>query len=451
MSTQRTAPSSSGVAAAADTRWPAFLCWLAVALEGFDLVVLGAVIPELLATKALGFTPEAATLVATMSLVGVGIGAAAVGPIVDRFGRRWSIISCVLIFSVFTLLVAWAPNVAMFTVYRFIAGLALGAVMPSCLAYISEHNKSGKTGKPVTLTMTGYHAGAVAISLLAVFQSHNWHLLFAAGGIAGLLMVPLLWWKLPESEGFLAARAAAVGQSAATGQSAAGDGTGRDSGSGTGASATGGSGAGSTGGAAVAKTGLAGLFVGKFALVTIGVWAASFMGLLLVYGLNTWLPKIMADAGYKLSASLVMLFVLNLGAVVGLVVAGWLADKHGTKKIVLLWFVLAAVFLAALSIPMPSQVLLNIAVFITGVFVFSAQVLVYAFVSAIYPPASRGTALGMASAIGRVGAILGPFITGTLVVAGIAYPWGFYLFAVVALLGFAAMVIVPKAVSADGK
>ena len=64
------------------------------------------------------------------------------------------------------------------------SGLALGAVMPSCLAYISEHNRSGKTGKATTLTMTGYHAGAVAISLLAVFYSENWHLLFTAGGIA---------------------------------------------------------------------------------------------------------------------------------------------------------------------------------------------------------------------------------------------------------------------------
>ncbi|AZL08428.1 MFS transporter [Brevibacterium aurantiacum] len=412
MSTPAASTGAATTARAADTRWPAILCWLAVALEGFDLVVLGAVIPELLATNAIGFTPEAATLVATLSLVGVGLGAAAVGPIADRFGRRYTIIFCVLFFSIFTILVAFSPNVALFTTFRFIAGLALGAVMPGCLAYISEHNKSGKTGKATTLTMTGYHAGAVAISLLAVFYSHNWHLLFIAGGVAGLVLVPLLWWKLPESQEFVEA------QSSTT---------------------------------AAPKTGMAGLFVGRFKLVTIGVWAASFMGLLLVYGLNTWLPKIMADAGYEVSDSLVMLFVMNIGAVVGLVIAGWLADKHGTKPIVLMWFLLAAVFLAALSIPMTSQILLNIAVFITGVFVFSAQVLVYAFVSAIYPPTARGTAIGMASAVGRIGAIVGPFITGTLVTAGIAYPWGFYLFAVVAVLGFAAMVIVPKAVDHAGR
>ncbi|SDR97646.1 Sugar phosphate permease [Brevibacterium sandarakinum] len=424
MSTPAAAPATR---TAADTRWPAILCWLAVALEGFDLVVLGAVIPELLATNSLGFTTEAATLVATLSLVGVGLGAAAVGPVADRFGRRYTIIFCVLFFSVFTLLVAFSPNVALFTTFRFIAGLALGAVMPGCLAYISEHNKSGKTGKATTLTMTGYHAGAVAISLLAVFYSHNWHLLFIAGGVAGLVLVPLLWWKLPESQAFVDAR---VEKEAPAGNAGTAD----------------------DDAAPVApKTGMAGLFVGRFKLVTIGVWAASFMGLLLVYGLNTWLPKIMADAGYEVSDSLVMLFVMNVGAVVGLVIAGWLADKHGTKPIVLMWFLLAAVFLAALSIPMTSQILLNIAVFITGVFVFSAQVLVYAFVSAIYPPTARGTAIGMASAVGRIGAIVGPFITGTLVTAGIAYPWGFYLFAVVAVLGFAAMVIVPKAVDHAGR
>src|SRR5699024_2039605 len=157
-------------------------------------------------------------------------------------------------------------------------------------------------------------------------------------------------------------------------------------------------------------------------------------------------PKIMADAGYEDSDSLVMLFVMNHGAVVGLVLAGWLAEQHGTKRIVLTWFVLAADFLAGLSIPMPSEGLLNLAVFIAGRVVSSSQVLVSAFVSAFYPAQARGTALGMASGIGRLGAIVAPFITGALVTAGIAYPWGFYLFSAVAVLGFAAMVIVPKSV-----
>ena len=129
------------------------------------------------------------------------------------------------------------------------------------------------------------------------------------------------------------------------------------------------------------------------------------MGLLLVYGLNTWLPQLMASAGYTLNAGLALLLVLNVGAVVGLVIAGILADRHGTKKIVLLWFGLSAVFLAALSIKIQNEPLLNAAVFVTGVFVFSSQVLVYAWVSQLFPARLRGTALGFAAGVGRLGAI----------------------------------------------
>ena len=85
-----------------------------------------------------------------------------------------------------------------------------------------------------------------------------------------------------------------------------------------------------------------------------------------------------------------------------------------------------------------------ISVLLTGMFVFSAQVLVYAYVAHVYPAAARGTALGAASGIGRLGAITGPLITGVLLTAGLAYPWGFYLFAVVAAIGAVAIFLVNR-------
>jgi len=110
---------------------------------------------------------------------------------------------------------------------------------------------------------------------------------------------------------------------------------------------------------------------------------------------------------------------------------------------VLVWFALAAVFLAGLSIKLESTVAVYVAVFLAGVFVFSAQVLVYAFVGHLYPPDVRGTALGLAAGVGRVGAIVGPFLGGALVTAGVAYPWGFYLFALAAVLAVVALSLVP--------
>ena len=63
----------------------------------------------------------------------------------------------------------------------------------------------------------------------------------------------------------------------------------------------------------------------------------------------------------------------------------------------------------------------------------------YAFVSANHPPQVRATALGWAAGVGRVGAITGPVIGGALLGAGIAFPWGFYVFAVVGALGAVAL------------
>ena len=167
------------------------------------------------------------------------------------------------------------------------------------------------------------------------------------------------------------------------------------------------------------------------------------MGLLLVYGLNTWLPKIMEGAGYSIKGGTALLLILNVGAVIGLLVAGRISDARGNKQTVLLWFGLAAIFLALLSIKLESSLLVYAAVLLSGIFVFSAQVLVYAFVGHLYPPEIRGTALGAAAGVGRVGAIVGPFLGGALVTAGIAYPWGFYAFAVAAVLAVLALSTVP--------
>lgn len=389
--------------------WPVLLCWVAVALDGFDLVVLGAVIPTLKGTGALGFTASSLTMASTVGLIGVGIGAVAVGPLTDRVGRRVTLISCIAIFSVLTLAIAVAQNVTQFTVLRFLAGLGLGACLPTALAFMSEHARPGRGGSAVTRMMTGYHVGAVLTALLALWMvdAYGWESMFVVGGVVGLLTLPVMWFKLPESESYL--RAAEARQQ----------------------------------GTATAVVRSSEVVKGRYLRVSIGLWVASFMGLLLVYGLNTWLPTIMGEAGYSIKAGTGLLLVLNVGAVVGLLVAGGISDARGNKPTVLLWFGLAAVFLALLSIKLESSLLVYAAVLLSGIFVFSAQVLVYAFVGHLYPTEVRGTALGLAAGVGRIGAIVGPFLGGALVTAGIAYPWGFYAFAVAALLAVLALSTVP--------
>jgi MFS transporter, AAHS family, benzoate transport protein len=308
----------------------------------------------------------------------------------------------IALFSVFTLFVPFVPNGWTFGLVRFIAGIGLGACMPAALTMMSEVTAPGRRARAATLTMTGYHVGAVLTSLMAILVAPDWHLLFILGGVVGLLTLPVMWFKLPETNPVVAAVETQV-----------------------------------------EKVPLSAVLHRPFGVVSIATWVASFMGLLLVYGLNSWLPTIMKGAGYALGTSLTMLLLLNLGGVAGLVIAGRVGDARGIRPSTILWFIGAAVLLGLLSIRMPT-LLLDAAVFFTGLFVFSAQVLVYAYITHVYPPQIRATALGLASGIGRVGSIVGPAVTGALVTAGLGYPWGFYFFCVVALLAVAAMIVVPR-------
>jgi MFS family permease len=372
------------------------LCWSTIALEGFDLVVLGVVIPSLLKEPSWGLNPGTTALIATVGLVGVMVGALTVGPITDLVGRRRAMIGTVVAFSVLTLACAFAPDPWTFGVLRFLAGIGLGGVLPVGLAMVNEHARDGRAGSATTTMMTGYHAGAVLASLLGilVIPALGWRPMFVIGAALAVLLLPALVLRLPESHVFEAER-----------------GKRRDN-------------------------PVAVLFEPGYRRATLAFWLASIMGLLLVYGLNTWLPQIMIAAGYDLRNSLALLLVLNVGAVLGLLVAGQVANRIGTRTAALIWFVLAAVFLALLTVRLPGAGI-YVTVLLAGVFTFSSQVLVYAYVGQRYPDSARATALGASSGVGRIGAIAGPLVTAPLLAAGIAFPWGFFVFAAVAAIGAA--------------
>jgi MFS family permease len=316
-------------------------------------------------------------------------------------GRRTVLIGSVLAFSVFTLVQPLSPTVGVFAALRLIAGLGLGACMPTALALMSEYLPPARRARASTTTMTGYHCGAVAASLLALAVGSSWQVLYYSGGVAGLVLAAVMWWKLEETVDTATPAIAAE------------------------------------------KVTVIDLVRPRYLRTTLAVWVSTFMGLLLVYGLNTWLPSLMKIAGYNVSTSITLLFVLNAGGVVGMLLAGHVGDTRGITRTLLVWFGLGGLLLAVLSIRIGSAVLLDALIFLTGVFVFSAQVLVYAYVAERYPARIRGSALGISSGVGRLGAITGPLITGVLVSAGNAYPWGFYFFAVAALVGLLAMLAAP--------
>lgn len=409
--------------------WVPLLCWIAIVLDGYDAVVLGAVLPSLIDDPAIDVTPATATWIASAGLFGMMLGAIAMGFLTDRFGRRNLMMGSVLAFSLLTAACALATDSTTLGLFRFLAGVGLGGCLPIAIATVTEFSGRNRGANSVTLLMTGYHVGAVLTALLSIVvladSGNNWRLMFILGALPAVVILPLMWAFLPDSPQYLQARgrsdeARHVAEKYGlplTDRAASGSVEG-------------------TKPAGAFRT----LFSPEFRWTTPLLWAGAFTGLLLVYGLNTWLPQIMRAADFDLGDALGLLMVLNMGAVVGLLFAGRIADAISPQRAAFFWFLGSALMLALLAIKLP-VIGTYILVFITGVFVFSAQNLVNAFVATHHPASIRGTALGMALGVGRLGAISGPLIGGALVTAGIAYPWGFYAFALVGLLGAVAMAL----------
>lgn len=387
--------------------WVVGLCWTTVLLDGFDLVVLGVVLPVLLSAGVWGLTPATATVVSTVGLIGMTIGALTIGTVADLIGRRRSLIISVTSFSACTALCALAPSAELFGLLRFLAGLGLGGALPTAITRVSEHYaRTGRTSSPATLVMTGYHVGAVltafgGILLVPVF---GWRAMFVVGALPAVVLVPLLVRHLTDEPATPVT---------------------------------------STEPARATREVVGSLFRDGMLRATLAFWAATFLGLVLVFGLNTWLPQIMRSAGYPLGAALALLLTLNVGAIVGLLLAGRVADRAGVRRTLVGWFAGAAVFLGLLSVRMP-QVALYAAVFLAGCFVFSAQALVYAYTQQVYPPHARATGLGWTAGVGRLGAVCGPILAGALLAAGLAYPWGFYAFSLTGALAAASAAAVGR-------
>ncbi|HJX44485.1 MAG TPA: MFS transporter, partial [Geodermatophilus sp.] len=206
MSTTPTRPTTSGTAVRA-AGWVAPLCWFAVLLDGFDLVVVGTVLPTLGEPGEYALSGTGATAVVTIGLVGMMIGALTIGTLTDLVGRRKALIGAVAAFSLLTLLCAFAPNATVFGVLRFLAGVGLGGCLPTAIAMVNEFTRAGRSGRATTTMMTGYHVGAVATAALAivVIPSLGWRWMFVIGAAPALVLVPLMVARLPESASWLLA------------------------------------------------------------------------------------------------------------------------------------------------------------------------------------------------------------------------------------------------------
>jgi AAHS family benzoate transporter-like MFS transporter len=418
--------------------WVVGLATVGLIFDGYDLVVYGAVLSVFLRDPSqIGqVTPNMGGVLGSYALVGVLVGALLAGSVGDIIGRRKVMLTAYAWFSIGMGITALTNSTTTFGLMRFVTGLGVGALVATTGAIVSEFAPPGKKNLCNAITYCGVPMGSLLAALTAIIllQSIGWRGMFWIGALPLVTLLPLAFFKMPESPAWLMSRgrveeARAISERTgvpldeiAAERPAAAD----------------------VAAAPRERAGFAGLFSRDYIVPTAVLGLMSATGLLLVYSLNTWLPELMRRAGYNTKGSLAFLLVLNGGAVIGALIGSRFADRFGPKPVVAGCFLIGAVSIAMLTVSLPLAFLLAF-VAIVGLGTSGTQTLIYGFVANYYRTNVRGAGVAWCAGFGRLGGVGGPLLGGFLVTAGLALNSIFYVLSGLALLGFLLTVLVPRA------
>jgi AAHS family benzoate transporter-like MFS transporter len=371
-----------------------------VVFDGYDLIVYGTVQSSLIAETGWGLTKATAGTIGSMAFVGMMIGAIFAGRMADSWGRRRTILGCAIVFSVFTVLCAFAPNAAIFGALRLLAGIGLGGLVPSANALVAELVPAKWRSIIATLMMSGVPIGGSVAALVGIqlIPAFGWESMFLVAVLALLVVVPLGLKYLPETLAPVTSQEKAARKAAGKGK------------------------------AGEEPSGFSSLLRAPYLGISLLFAVATIATLFAWYGLGTWLPNLMQLAGYNLGSALTFALALNLGAVAGSVITAWAGTRFGPVPTAIAAAAIAAGALMVLVTGPPVAVVYFMLV-LAGVGTHGTQCLIIAAVAGHYPGHLRGTALGWALGTGRIGAVAAPQVGGLLLAAGFGVNSNFLAFA----------------------
>ncbi|EEG08652.1 MFS transporter [Pseudogulbenkiania ferrooxidans] len=376
-----------------------WLCFLVVAVDGFDTAAIGFIAPAI--REEWHLTAAALAPLFGAGLFGLMAGALLFGPLADRVGRKTILVLSVAFFGLASLASTAAPDLTWLIVLRFLTGLGLGGAMPNAITLTSEYCPGARRSSLVTLMFCGFTVGSALGGLASaqILASFGWRGVLFLGGVLPLLLVPVLLRSLPESLRFLVlkrrpqAAIDAVVARLAPAQSSHPELTAHE---------------------ASDQAPVRELFRAPFAVGTVLLWVSFFMSLLIIYLISSWLPTLLHNTGASLSRASWVTATFQIGGTLGAILLGRLMDRFGACRTLAVTYVIGAVFVTLCGASAGQLWLLVLAVFGVGFCVSGSQVGANALAAAFYPTSNRATGVSYANAVGRCGSVVGSLSGGWL-------------------------------------
>lgn len=371
--------------------------WL---FDSMDVGLITFLMPSI--QKEWGLLPTQLGLIGSIGMAGMAVGAAASGMVADRWGRRNVILLTLILFGLFTGLCGLSTGLVMLMTARFFVGAGLGGELPVASTLVSEFSPSKVRGRLVVILESFWAWGWIAAAMVAylLVPLYGWRVAFFIGAIPALYAAYLRR-AIPESPLFLERQgrfeeadsivtkmeeeAGVVTVEKERGHFNKGSGT-----------------------------TLSDLWSGQHwrsTLTTWVLWVGMNFG---YYGFVTWIPTLLVNAkGFIIIKSLKYVLLMSFAQLPGYFSAAWLIEKIGRKAVLIVY--LAGTALSAYFFGQSNSVN-DILTWGCLLYFFSlgAWGCVYAYTPENYPTGARGTGVGWAAAVGRVGAIAAPYAVGLL-------------------------------------
>lgn len=406
------------------------ISFLIVLMDGFD-------------TQAVGFAAKAMSAslnipiasfgeIFSAGLFGAMVGALTLGPLSDRYGRRWTLIGSILTFAVFSLLTPQAAQLNGLLLCRFLAGLGLGGAIPNLLALSSEYAPRRMRGMLTGVLYAAFPlGGAVGAATSAhLIPLYGWRVLFHVGGTVPLFLAALVM-ALPESLPFLLRRGANERMVHTIIERISRDCAKRDT---TYVDLE----------ERVAGLPIRYLFSQGRATATLLLWISFFMCFVLLIVLVLWTPALLHGAGVGEHAAALIVGLVNLGSVAGTGLGGRLLDRFVPARVLPGLFLCGALSVSPLGHVTGLPILLALCATLSGFFIGAGSAGLLSLAVSTYPSAMRATGLGWAMALGRLGQVAGPLAVGAVLAAGFSINRIFLFSAVPALCAAAAVVLLEQ-------